>query len=123
MCRGNRDGRESVRRVYGHTGSEWRVLSSFYWQLIDYKLYVGRGSGVAVATGSQTEFGVIFSMMQDVEERRTPLQNSMDELAKKLSILSFGIIGVICLIGVFQHRSWLEMFTIGGARNNCDLGR
>lgn len=76
----------------------------------------GRGSGVAIATGSQTEFGVIFSMMQDVEERRTPLQNNMDELAKKLSILSFGIIGVICLIGVFQHRSWLEMFTIGGTR-------
>jgi len=53
-------------------------------------------------------------MMQDVEERRTPLQNSMDELAKKLSMLSFGIIGIICLIGVFQHRPWLEMFTIGG---------
>lgn len=39
----------------------------------------------------------------------------MDELAKRLSIISFGVIGVICLIGVIQHRSWLEMFTIGGA--------
>ena len=38
----------------------------------------------------------------------------MDELAKKLSVLSFGIIGVICIIGVLQSRSWLEMFTIGG---------
>ena len=38
----------------------------------------------------------------------------MDELAKKLSFISFGIIGVICLIGVLQKRSWLEMFTIGG---------
>lgn len=37
----------------------------------------------------------------------------MDELAKQLSIFSFGIIGVIVLIGVVQHRSWLEMFTIG----------
>ena len=53
-------------------------------------------------------------MMQDVEEKRTPLQNSMDVLAKRLSIVSFGIIGVICLIGVFQQRSWLDMFTIGG---------
>jgi P-type Ca2+ transporter type 2C len=90
-------------------------FSHFSRQIIDGPPCVGRGSGVAIATGSQTEFGVIFSMMQDVEERRTPLQNDMDELAKKLSILSFGIIGVICLIGVFQHRSWLEMFTIGGA--------
>ena len=26
----------------------------------------GRGSGVVIATGAETEFGVIFSMMQDV---------------------------------------------------------
>lgn len=38
----------------------------------------------------------------------------MDELAKKLSILSFGVIGIICIIGVLQNRSWLDMFTIGG---------
>jgi Ca2+-transporting ATPase len=49
-----------------------------------------------------------------VEEKRTPLQRSMDELAQKLSLISFGIIGVICLLGVIQQRSWLEMFTIGG---------
>ncbi|TBU36909.1 P-type ATPase [Dichomitus squalens] len=73
----------------------------------------GRGAGVVIATGTQTEFGVIFSMMQDVEEKRTPLQLSMDELAKKLSMISFGIIGVICIFGVIQHKSWLDMFTIG----------
>lgn len=38
----------------------------------------------------------------------------MDELATKLSAISFGVIGVICLIGVIQQRGWLEMFTIGG---------
>lgn len=74
----------------------------------------GRGTGVVVATGDSTEFGVIFSMMQDVEDRKTPLQVSMDELATKLSAASFVIIGFICLIGVWQQRSWLEMFTIGG---------
>ncbi|RPD57840.1 calcium-transporting ATPase, partial [Lentinus tigrinus ALCF2SS1-6] len=73
----------------------------------------GRGAGVVIATGTQTEFGMIFSMMQDVEEKRTPLQLSMDELAKKLSLISFGIIGIICILGVIQHRSWLDMFTIG----------
>lgn len=54
-------------------------------------------------------------MMQDVEEGRTPLQRNMDELAQKLSMISFGVIGIICLIGVFQRRPWLEMFTIGGS--------
>ncbi|KIJ51258.1 hypothetical protein M422DRAFT_244442 [Sphaerobolus stellatus SS14] len=73
----------------------------------------GRGSGVVVGTGSQSEFGVIFSMMQDVEEKKTPLQLSMDDLAKRLSIVSFGVIGVIVILGMIQKRSWLEMFTIG----------
>ncbi|KAL0057833.1 High affinity Ca2+/Mn2+ P-type ATPase-like protein [Marasmius tenuissimus] len=73
----------------------------------------GRASGIVIATGSSTEFGAIFELMSSVEEKRTPLQLSMDELATKLSILSFGIIGIICLIGVLQKRSWLDMFTIG----------
>lgn len=92
----------------------------------------GHGKGIVIATGKETEFGVIFSMMQDVsalgcrpysqltlfffkvEEKRTPLQLDMDQLAKKLSIFSFGIIGVIFFIGIIQKRHWLEMFTIGG---------
>ena len=45
----------------------------------------------------------------------------MDELAKKLSMLSFGIIGVICIIGVLQQRPWLEMFTIGGPCSPGDV--
>lgn len=83
-------------------------------QAVSLLLSTGRGTGVVIATGTSTEFGIIFSMMQDVEEKRTPLQLSMDELAQKLSILSFGVIGMICLIGVLQRRSWLDMFTIGG---------
>lgn len=74
----------------------------------------GRGKGVVVSTGDKTEFGVIFSMMQEIQDRKTPLQDNMDNLAQKLSAASFAIIGVICLIGVYQKRSWLEMFTIGG---------
>ena len=82
----------------------------------------GHGSGIVVGTGTKTEFGVIFSMMQDVEEKRTPLQISMDQLAQKLSFISFAIIGVIVLIGVVQSRSWLEMFTIGGQSSSSCPG-
>lgn len=79
----------------------------------------GRGTGVVVATGDKTEFGVIFSMMQEIEDRKTPLQENMDNLAQQLSFASFVIIGIICLIGVYQKRSWLEMFTIGGKSCYC----
>ncbi|KAK7203549.1 calcium-transporting ATPase 1 [Myxozyma melibiosi] len=73
----------------------------------------GRGSGVVIGTGKATEFGNVFTMMASIAKPKTPLQQSMDKLGKDLSYLSFGVIGCICLIGVFQGRSWLEMFTIG----------
>jgi Ca2+-transporting ATPase len=73
----------------------------------------GHGHGVVVSTGMQTEFGNIFSMVNDVEIRKTPLQNSMDELGQKLSIASFGIIFFIIFVGIIQGRKWMEMFTIG----------
>lgn len=44
----------------------------------------------------------------------------MDELGSKLSQLSFAIIGVICVIGVLQSKSWLDMFTIGGQWHASD---
>lgn len=50
----------------------------------------------------KTEFGKTFEDMKDIESRRTPLQMKMDELGKQLSLLSFGIIGVIALVGVLQ---------------------
>ncbi|KAI8144103.1 PMR1-type calcium-transporting P-type ATPase [Fennellomyces sp. T-0311] len=73
----------------------------------------GYGSGLIVATGKSTEFGHVFELMQQVENRKTPLQVSMNELGKQLSFMSFGVIAVIVLIGLIQKRHWLEMFTIG----------
>lgn len=72
----------------------------------------GKGSGIVVGTAKETEFGAVFEMMKDVEVPKTPLQTSMDQLGKELSMISFGVIGLICLVGIIQGRSWLEMFTI-----------
>lgn len=72
----------------------------------------GRGSGIVVGTGRQTEFGTVFGMMDEIDKPKTPLQVSMDKLGKELSLMSFVIIGLICVIGVIQGHSWLEMFTI-----------
>ncbi|KAJ2723979.1 High affinity Ca2+/Mn2+ P-type ATPase-like protein [Coemansia sp. Benny D115] len=73
----------------------------------------GHGTGVVVRTGSQTEFGHIHAMLQDIEVPRTPLQRDMDKLGQHLSYVSFGAIGLIFLIGLAQGKDWLEMFTIG----------
>lgn len=72
----------------------------------------GHGLGVVVATGTQTEFGTVFAMMLEIEKPKTPLQQAMDKLGKDLSVFSFAVIGVICLLGIIQGRAWLDMFQI-----------
>uniref|UniRef100_A0A0N5C704 Calcium-transporting ATPase n=1 Tax=Strongyloides papillosus TaxID=174720 RepID=A0A0N5C704_STREA len=73
----------------------------------------GHGKGIVIATGSNSQFGEVFKMMQNEESPKTPLQNSMDALGKTLSFYSFGVIGVIFLIGLIQGRNALDMFQIG----------
>lgn len=73
----------------------------------------GRGRAVVVGTGSRTEFGQVFDVVHNVEERKTPLQNSMDTLGKHLSMFSLAVIAVIVVIGVIQHKGILTMLQIG----------
>ncbi|SMN18544.1 similar to Saccharomyces cerevisiae YGL167C PMR1 High affinity Ca2+/Mn2+ P-type ATPase required for Ca2+ and Mn2+ transport into Golgi [Maudiozyma saulgeensis] len=72
----------------------------------------GHGRGLVVATGKKTAFGSIFEMMSTVDKPKTPLQTAMDRLGKELSLFSFVVIGIICIIGIWQGRSWLDMFQI-----------
>lgn len=73
----------------------------------------GNGRGIVISTGEASQFGEIFKMMQAEETPKTPLQKSMDSLGKQLSFYSFGIIGLIMLLGWIQGRPLLEMFNIG----------
>ncbi|KAF8250763.1 calcium-transporting P [Wilcoxina mikolae CBS 423.85] len=73
----------------------------------------GHGRGIVIATGQKTEFGSISAMLSEISTPRTPLQASMDKLGKDLSYASFGVIGLIVLLGLWQGRQWLDMFQIG----------
>uniref|UniRef100_A0A8C6ZT47 Calcium-transporting ATPase type 2C member 1 n=1 Tax=Nothoprocta perdicaria TaxID=30464 RepID=A0A8C6ZT47_NOTPE len=52
-------------------------------------------------------------LIQFILAPKTPLQKSMDLLGKQLSLYSFGIIGIIMLVGWLQGKHILDMFTIG----------
>ncbi|TRY56928.1 hypothetical protein DNTS_020345 [Danionella cerebrum] len=73
----------------------------------------GKAKGIVIGTGENSEFGEVFKMMQAEEAPKTPLQKSMDLLGKQLSLYSFGIIGVIMIVGWLQGKYILDMFTIG----------
>lgn len=73
----------------------------------------GNGRGIVTSTGESSEFGGLFKLMQAEDTPKTPLQKSMDTLGKQLSFYSFGIIGLIMLVGWIQGRPVLQMFNIG----------
>lgn len=72
----------------------------------------GHGQGIVYATGGNTHFGTIAAAVTETESPRTPLQLSMDSLGSQLSQASFVIIAVISLVGWFQGKALLEIFTI-----------
>ncbi|XP_046290562.1 calcium-transporting ATPase type 2C member 2 isoform X1 [Marmota monax] len=73
----------------------------------------GKGQGVVIGTGEKSQFGEVFRMMQAEETPKTPLQKSMDKLGKQLTLFSFGIIGLLLVLGWLRGKPVLGMFTIG----------
>ena len=71
----------------------------------------GSGLGVVTAIGDATELGTVARMLQDAE-KKTPLQQSMDQLAKQLSLFSTVAIAAICLVGFVQGKPALQMFNM-----------
>lgn len=66
----------------------------------------GRGTGVVIATGMQTELGRIAKMLQE-DETLTPLQQRMASFGKKLSVL------VLFLCVLFFVAGWLRNEDVG----------
>lgn len=96
----------------GTVGADVRLNDQHNIAFMGTLVRSGHGEGVVIATGAKTEFGTISLSLQGIEAPRTPLQLSMDQLGKQLSYISFGIIGVIVLLGLLQGKKLLDLFTI-----------
>ncbi len=70
----------------------------------------GRGRGVVVGTGGNTEVGRIASMLQAVPEFKTPLQIRLDKLGKGLACASLIACAVIFVVGLIYGHELLSMF-------------
>ncbi|PTM10813.1 MAG: ATPase [Bacteroidetes bacterium] len=68
----------------------------------------GRGSGVVVATGMNTEIGRIAQLLQE-DEVLTPLQVRLAEFSKKLSFAILSICAVIYATGLLRGEDPLRM--------------
>ena len=70
----------------------------------------GRGKGIVVETGMNTEVGKIAGMINNVEDQETPLQARLNKLGKTLGIVAIIVCIVIFLIGILQGKEILTMF-------------
>jgi len=68
-----------------------RLNRAFMGSTVTY----GRGAGVVVATGMNTQIGLIAEMIQSFEEEPTPLQRRLDQLGRWLG---WGALGVCALV-------------------------
>jgi Ca2+-transporting ATPase len=73
----------------------------------------GRGQAVVTATGMATEFGKIARMLEEVEDKGTPLEARMATIGRILSIICLMVAVGASLLGVFRGHDWLEMLIWG----------
>lgn len=69
----------------------------------------GRGLGLVIATGMDTEIGKIAALINEGKEEPTPLQKRLGDLGKVLSILSLLLCAALFGIALLQHRNIFEM--------------
>jgi Ca2+-transporting ATPase len=75
----------------------------------------GKGRGVVVATGMETEFGGIARMLQTIERGKTPLQLSLDRVGMLLARTAFALVVVVVGLGLLRGEAFLDMLLFGAA--------
>lgn len=70
----------------------------------------GRGKGLVVGTGMNTEVGKIAGMLEQAMETETPMSKRLEQLGKILGITALVICTVIFIVGILYGNSVLSMF-------------
>ena len=83
-----------------------RVNMLFSSSLVTY----GRGKGIVVETGMNTEVGKIANIINSSEETETPLQIKLNKLGKTLGIAALVICAFIFGIGLLYGKEPIHMF-------------
>ena len=70
----------------------------------------GRGKGIVVETGMETEVGKIAGIISNTVDSETPLQTKLNKLGKTLGIAAIAICIIIFVIGLLYKKDPLDMF-------------
>jgi len=70
----------------------------------------GRGAGIVIATGMDTELGKIAHMLEEEKDVRTPLQHRLSVFSKKLALAILVIVAIIFTFGLLRGEDIVLMF-------------
>lgn len=62
----------------------------------------GRAVVLVTGTGMETEMGKIAHLMESAQEKATPLQRSLDDFSKKLSVIILAVCAVVFGLGIWR---------------------
>jgi P-type Ca2+ transporter type 2C len=69
----------------------------------------GRGSGLVVATGADTELGRVAGLLAGIEDVKTPLQKRLAHLSTRLALAVVAISAVVFVSGLLRGEDPLQM--------------
>ena len=87
-----------------------RINMVYSGSLVTY----GRAEVLVTGTAMTTEIGKIADLLNQTREKRTPLQESLDDFSKKLSVIIMIICAAVFVLGIVRHMPVLDslMFAV-----------
>lgn len=97
--------KDAKSQIVGSVGIGDRHNMAFSSTIVTY----GRGRGVVIGTGHDTEIGNIATKIQTYDDEETPLQIKLNQLGKVLGTLTIIICIMVFILGFLQGRQVLRM--------------
>ena len=74
----------------------------------------GRATVLVTGTGMETELGKVAALMNQTQQRKTPLQQSLDNFSKKLAVIIMVICAAVFLLSLYHRNPPLDalMFAV-----------